>query len=142
MHYVTTEVLLCIYLAMGIIIGIAFLVCALYAVFAVRGFIRRMEARVNPVLKQVEDAVSKVTASAKDVADQAEHVAHTVSEQAESIAQTARVTADHIAVRIESTADLVRDTVVTPVVGVNSLLAGVRKASELLRDRWTKRSEG
>jgi uncharacterized protein YoxC len=126
----TTEVLLAIYLAMYIIVGLAALIAILYLVLKVKGFLRQVSERVNPLLKQVEDTVSKVTSTAQQVAEQAEQITH-----------TARSTADHVARRVESTTDLLRDTITEPVVSVNSVLAGVRKAADVLRERWTRRAK-
>lgn len=137
----TTEVLLAIYLAMYIIVGLAALIAILYLVLKVKGFLRQVSERVNPLVKQVEDTVSKVTSTAQQVAEQAEQITHTVREQAEQIAHTARSTADHVARRVESTTDLLRDTITEPVVSVNSVLAGVRKAADVLRERWTRRAK-
>lgn len=136
-----TSVLLSIYLVMYIIVALVVVFAVLYLVFKVRGFVRHLNERVNPLLKRMEDTVSKATATAHHVADRAQHTADTVTGQVEQIASTARATADHVARRVESTADLIRDTVASPVIGVNSVLAGVRKAAELLRERWTRRSE-
>lgn len=137
----TTEVLFSIYLVIGIVCALAGLIGIAYAVFKIRGLVRQVDARINNILRQVEEAVTRVSGSAKRAADQLERAAHSISAQAESIASTARSTANHVASRIETTADLIRDTVVTPVIRLDAILAGVRRASELLRERWTRRTE-
>jgi len=137
-----TEILLQINLVFWLIYGIAFLVAILYLAVKVRGLVRHINERVTPITKQVEDTVSRVTGAAQTVADQAQEIAAGARSTADHVAATARNTVDHVAHRVESASEVLRDTVVAPAIGINSVIAGARKAAEVLRERWVRRSEG
>jgi uncharacterized protein YoxC len=123
-----TEILLQINLVFWLIYGFGILFAILYVVLKIRGLIHNINARVTPIANQVENTVNKVTGAAQTVAD-----------QAEEIARTARGTADHVASRVDSVAEILQDTIVTPAIRFGSLVTGVRRAAETLRDRWTRR---
>lgn len=138
----TTEVLLAIYLVMWTVLGLGFLFAIFYAVAKVKGLIRSINERVTPITRQVEETVSRVTTAAQTVVEQAEHIAETARSTADHVADTARHTVDEVAHRVETTSEVLRDTVVAPAIGLNSLVAGARRAAEVLRDRWVHRSGG
>jgi cobalamin biosynthesis protein CobD/CbiB len=132
-----TEILFQINLVFWLICGIAILIAVGYVVLKVRSLAHHINERVAPITKQVENSVGKVTDAVGRVTSAAENIVC----QAEQIAATARSTADHVAHRVESASEVLRDTVVAPAIGINSVITGARKAAEVLRDRWLRRSE-
>jgi len=137
-----TEILLQINLVFWLIYGIGVLIALLYLVLKVRSLLHHVNERVTPITKQVEDTVSRVTGAAQAVANQAQEIATAARSTADHVAATARNTVDDVAHRVESASEVLRDTVVAPAIGINSVVAGARKAGEVLRERWLRRSEG
>jgi predicted PurR-regulated permease PerM len=132
-----TEVFLAIYLVLWSILGIGLVIAIFYLIAKIKALARHIDERVTPITNQVQDTVGKVS----DAVGKVTHAAETIANQAEEVAHTARTTADHVAGRIETAVDVLRDTVVAPAIGINSVLTGARKAVETLRERWTHRGE-
>jgi methyl-accepting chemotaxis protein len=135
------EILLAVFLCMWIIIGLGMLIAILYAALKIKWLVNRINERVAPITKRVEETVTKVTGAAQAISEQAQDIAATARNTADHVAATARETVDHVALKIESTSEVLRDTVVAPAIGINSIIAGVRRASAALRERWSHRGE-
>jgi len=135
------EILLAVFLCLWIVVGLGLLIAILYLVLKVKSLVNRVNERVAPITKRVEDTVGKVTGAAQAISDQAQEIAATARSTADHVAATARETVDHVAHKIESTSEVLRDTVVAPAIGINSLIAGARRAAETLRERWSRRAE-
>ena len=130
-----TEVFLAVYLVLWSILGIGLVIAIFYLIAKIKALSRHIDERVTPITKEVQDAVGKVS----DAVGKVTHAAETIANQAEEVAHTARTTADHVSSRVESAVDVLRDTIVSPAIGINSVVTGARKAVETLRERWVRR---
>jgi predicted PurR-regulated permease PerM len=124
------QTLLGIYLVVGSLLGIGFILAVIVAYLKIKAFVSRISRQMEQVSTQVRSTADHVTSTVNSFADRAQRIGDTVESTVRQVAH-----------KIDVLTDLLRDAVASPIINASSFAAGVRKGVEAWLERRRARRE-
>jgi len=121
------EALLAVYLVVGSVLGIGFIVGVIILVVKVKRFVAHVSKQVDSVATKVTTTADHVTTTVNTLADRAQRIGETVETMVRRVAH-----------KVDVTTDVLRDAIAGPVINVSSVATGIRRAIET----WLERRRG
>jgi uncharacterized protein YoxC len=127
---IASTFLVVFYLLSGLIL-IGLLAALAFLVFKLNALLEKYERKIDPLLAKADEVLTTTTEKVNSIGTKAEEIL-TQGEELTEMVHT----------RVDTTTQAVQKTVFTPLIGVNSLIAGVKRGAETFARRQQQTLSG